>query len=359
MSDSLQLLVSLAHERSSDKRRALMHAIADCLFLNSQPRHDAELALFDEVMERVLDDVEPLARAELAQRLADEIHPPPQTLIRLANDEFTIAQPILTRSPALPDDVLEHIARHQSQAHLQAIAKRPALSTRLTDVLVERGNDQVVETVAANRGAQFSAQGLSVLAHRAIKNEALRQRLALRTDLPDEYVTRIIAMIGNAVDLRLQGVDAEFNENELQDLVEGSVVALADRLRDPADLARSVDELLSLLERELIQIDEAVSEVADADGAFGVARLLGARIDMRPHLIARALSSPSQEATTVICRAAGLKIKGYSAVLRLRRRRRLGGDQGPAEALAAYVKLTQAMALRVLRFMKLQQTTTA
>src|SRR5438105_7002207 len=106
---TLQDLESLARERSSEKRRALLHAISDCFF-GSAARSTTETALFDDVVTRVLDDVEPVARAELAERLADVVDPPRQVLLQLAEDRIDVAEPILARSPALHDADLERIA---------------------------------------------------------------------------------------------------------------------------------------------------------------------------------------------------------------------------------------------------------
>ena len=43
----------------------------------------------------------------------------------------------------------------QSQQHLLAIAQRNALSEQVTDVLVERGDRDVVRSVAQNDRARF------------------------------------------------------------------------------------------------------------------------------------------------------------------------------------------------------------
>ena len=45
----------------------------------------------------------------------------------------------------------------------KAIAQRTTLSERLTDILVERGNDHVATAVTANEGARFSETGFRTL----------------------------------------------------------------------------------------------------------------------------------------------------------------------------------------------------
>ncbi len=67
------------------------------------------------------------------------------------DDVIEVAEPVLTQSPRLDDDALIENARTKSQAHLLAISRRAHLSGAVTDVLVERGNMEVVARPPATR----------------------------------------------------------------------------------------------------------------------------------------------------------------------------------------------------------------
>src|ERR1700724_3050484 len=100
MSVSFETLKQLAREPSPQRRHELMRAISAAFF--AAPRRSAnELNLFDEIMDTVLDEVEPLARRELSERIADLDDAPYRTLRRLAPDGIEVAEPVLMRSPAL------------------------------------------------------------------------------------------------------------------------------------------------------------------------------------------------------------------------------------------------------------------
>jgi uncharacterized protein (DUF2336 family) len=58
-------------------------------------------------------------------------------------------------------------AETKSQGHLYAISQRATLSEAVTDVLVDRGEQCILRTVAANRGARFSNLGFRKLIERA------------------------------------------------------------------------------------------------------------------------------------------------------------------------------------------------
>jgi uncharacterized protein (DUF2336 family) len=358
MSATLQYLESLARERSHDRRRTLLHAVTD-RFLAAEARSAREVALFDEIVTLVLEEVEPIARAELSDRLADLADPPRKVLMRLAEDEISVAWPILVRSTAINDADLIRIATQWSQAHLNAIASRATLSERVTDVLVERGDNRVVATVVENRGARFSRHGFFALADHAATDEALLRRLATRADLPGEIAERLLPYITVSLHSRLEAAGADVDDNTLDELAERSRAVLADRLRAAAGLGRSLDVLMDQIAQGLINLDEAVTALADAGAAPDVAKLLADRVDLRADTIVRALCASAEEPAALLCRAAGMKVNGYSAIMRMRRRRRRGSQGAPAELLERYQQIPVETAQRVIRLIKVRETAEA
>jgi uncharacterized protein (DUF2336 family) len=359
MNATLRDLEGLARERSSDKRRALLRAVTDQFFDSAEARSERETALFDDVVTMVIEEVEPIARAELSRRLADLAKPPRKVLMTLAEDEISVAHPILTRSTALDDADLVRIASQWSQAHLNAIASRATLSERVTDVLVDRGDERVVATVVENQGARFSKQGFSTLADRATTDEALLRRLSARADLPDEITEHLLPHITRALHTRLQAAGQSPDGETLDDLAEESREVLADRLRAATKLARSLDVVLECVMRGRMTLDEAVIELADVDAAPDVAKLLADRVALRADTVTRALCAPADEPVALLCRAAGLKMNGYSAIVRMRRRRRRGSEGSPAEILERYQQTPIETAQRVIRFLKVREGTEA
>ena len=125
--------------------------------------------LFDGMLTQISSRIPSLvARAELAERLSLLVNAPRGLVGRLAReDEVAIAGPLLRRSPVIDDVVLIEIARLRGQGHLLAMSERPTLSSDLTDVIVRRGDRDVVRSTARNAGAAFSQGGYSTLVKRA------------------------------------------------------------------------------------------------------------------------------------------------------------------------------------------------
>src|SRR6202158_2238125 len=137
-------------------RVKVFQRLADLFLAGSRRYSGAEIALFDDVLTRLVAEIETEARARLAQRLATLPNAPPGLIRRFAfDDAIVVAAPVLASSSQLSDADLIENAATKSQDHLYAIAQRLRLSEAVTDVLVERGNRRVVTRVAENDGAQF------------------------------------------------------------------------------------------------------------------------------------------------------------------------------------------------------------
>jgi hypothetical protein len=101
----------------------------------------------------------------------------------------------------------------------------------------------------------------------------------------------------------------------------------------------------------LLPLDDALSELADADCVAAIAGLIAERVELRREVVLQALDAPSDETISVMCRAAGFRINSYSALLRMRRRQNRGTESAPAYALTFFSDLAPASAERLLRRM--------
>lgn len=339
MAMSLTQLQMLARERLPSKRHELLRALADALFEPSRGLSDRERDLFDDIIKKVLDDVEPLARQEFAERLAGRPDAPHCVVRRLAGDIIAIAAPVLTRSPLLGEDDLALLAWGKSQDHLLAIARRVELSERITDILVDRGDGLVLDSIAENIGARFSESGAATLIEKARLRESLWRRLADRADLAMYVADALTPALGEAIAVeaarRGVGMDAARSRALLQETRE----SLAARLHAAAARARPLDELADLVAGGNLRLCEAVVELADADRVADVAILVCGSAAGSSHDFVRHLFAPDEAPLMTACRAALLDLKSFSAVLRLRRRRRPFGAGDVGRMLRAYQAL--------------------
>ena len=175
MSHSAQSIENTAHEENRSlidelnsavatggkkQRQRILERVTDLFAAGSRGYSGDQIALFDDVLQRLSDEIETKTRARLAHRLAHINNSPPKFTRALAfDDAIEVAEPILIHSQQLNDADLVENASLKSQKHLFAIAQRLTLSELVTDVLVVRGDRNVVHKVAKNKGARFSPAG--------------------------------------------------------------------------------------------------------------------------------------------------------------------------------------------------------
>ncbi|HET9817265.1 MAG TPA: DUF2336 domain-containing protein, partial [Xanthobacteraceae bacterium] len=151
------------------KRRAeAARQIAELFFTGASNFKPEHVEFFDIILLGLVPRTEPLVRADIAERLSSVANAPRILVGQLVReDEIAIAGPLLRRSPVIDEQILIEIANEKGQAHLLAMAERPTLTTGLTDVMVRRGDRDVVRRTAGNAGAAFSSSGYSALIKRA------------------------------------------------------------------------------------------------------------------------------------------------------------------------------------------------
>ena len=147
-----ELQSTLAHGTVA-RRVETLRRVTD-LFINGAVDYsDEQVGLFDDVFQCLIDHIETSAKTLLANRLAPIDTAPPLTIRTLAFDDvIEVAGPVLSQSMRLDDKTLIENARSKSQAHLMAISTRKVLSGAVTDVLVQRGNDEVVQSDGQQSG---------------------------------------------------------------------------------------------------------------------------------------------------------------------------------------------------------------
>ena len=206
----LDELVSPVAGATAKHRHKIIDRVTDLFAAGSRSYSDEQISLFDDVLRRLAADIEIKARAKLAHRLAVIDNAPPVLIRSLAfDDAIEVAEPVLIYSERLTDDDLVENATTKSQDHLYAIAQRLKLSEKVTDVLVERGDQRVVHKVVKNKGARFSLAGFGKLTTRARYDRKLTLALGERSDLPRQYFLKLLEAASSKVRAKLEASNPE------------------------------------------------------------------------------------------------------------------------------------------------------
>jgi uncharacterized protein (DUF2336 family) len=196
--------------------RALWHA-TDVLIAGRYS--EEEIWTFGEVIGCLAKEIELASRCRLAKRLACSNNAPIKVIHELAlDDSIDVAGPVLRRSERIDVKTLVAAARAKSQEHLLAISTRKSISNDVTDVLVTRGNQKVLRSVAVNDGARFSKYGFLNLVKRSQGDSILAEHIGLRRDIPRHLFQQLIAKASVEVKRKLETERPDM-ESEIQAVV--------------------------------------------------------------------------------------------------------------------------------------------
>ncbi len=338
-------------QSGSPERRAEMLKRMTSLFLEGAPRFKEDhVRVFDDVFGHLIEEIELRARAELSRRLAPITNAPPGLLRTLAHDDdIAVAGPVLAESPRLAGEDLLDVARSKGQSHLFAISSRHSLNEPLTDVLVERGNSEVVRKVASNPGASLSDSGYSNLVRRAEKDGVLAETVAQRPDIPDHLFRELLTRATEIVQRRLLAVARPETQAEIRRVlakVSGEVSARTAPARDygeALDKVRSLREAGELGEAELCKFASG-NEYEETVAAM--AELSGVSVDV----VDRLMASERPDPILILCKATGFSWSTARAAILARFGNRAKSAPSLELAYSNFDKLSASTAQRVVRF---------
>ena len=192
------------HSGSPGRRTDVLRRVTDLFGSKNEHLSEQQISVFDDVLGYLVAHLEKEALAELSMRLAPVTKAPPRTIRKLAShDSIEIAGPILTRSNQITDQELMEIARTKGQAHQLSIAARPQLAEAVTEVLIDRGDSEVVHEVTSNKGARFSDSGFAKLLVLANGDDRLTTTFASRSDIPPRVFRDILIRASETVRQKL------------------------------------------------------------------------------------------------------------------------------------------------------------
>ena len=353
-----ELQTTLAHGTVA-RRVETLRRVTD-LFINGAVDYsDEQVGLFDDVFQCLIVHIETSAKALLSNRLAAIDTAPPQTIRALAFDDLIeVAAPVLSQSERLDDDALIETARTKSQAHLMAISTRRVLSGAVTDVLVQRGDDDVVQSTVNNPGAEFSERSFTRLVNRAERDDDLATCVGLRPTIPRHLYLKLLAKASVTVRARLEAA------NPLQaEEVPTAVREATQRARSAPSAVSKETAIAHALVRSLYEdgrLDEYQVEAFAEAGAFDEANAgLAALANVSVAIAENMMIETRAEGVMILAKVASMSWSTVKSIIFMRDELSGGEPTDIGACKDTYERLRPSTAQQVLRFHRMQQTSAA
>jgi uncharacterized protein (DUF2336 family) len=309
-------------KRGEDLRRVTELFIAGADSFNHE-----HVAIFERILGLLIEEIETAVLAEIGERLAPVKNAPPAIVRSLANhDEIAVAGLVLAQSERLTPADLVQIAETKGQAHLMAISNRSRVDEPVTDVLVRRGDNAVVRSVAGNNGARFSEGGMSTLAERAVADEMIAEKVVQRADVPPDVFCKLLVAATSVVRKRLLAVlgpDVRSDANRVLERVSGEI---ADRAPVRRTYGTAIRRVLVESAPDLTE-DHLVTYASSGEIEESIATL-SLLSSLPTQKIDQFVEMDEHNNLLIICRAAGLTWRGARVIVLLTR---AGRGLGPTQ----------------------------
>jgi len=347
-------LEDVVQHGSAEKRAETLRRITS-LFLDGAPRFSNEqVALFDDVIGCLIEQIEAKALAELARLIAPVANPPVGVIRALANnDDIRVAEPVLREGRLAQPDLLR-IAETKGQGHLLALSTRNGLDEALTDVLIVRGNGAVSRSLATNQQARLSESGFAKLVERAGKDGVLAEKIGMRTDIPPRLFRQLVMQASEVVQKRLLAQAKPETQTEIRRILakvtqEVATKAAPRRYTEALSAVRAIHK-----DRKLGEAD--IARYAKARRYEETLAALATVSSVPIEVVDRLMNGERLDPVLILARAIDI---GWPTVREI-----IASRPGPApsgEALDAacdnFERLTAATAQRVVRFWQVRQGT--
>jgi uncharacterized protein (DUF2336 family) len=347
-------LEEVVQHGSAEKRAETLRRIT-ALFLDGAPMFSNEhVALFDDVIGCLIEEIEAKALAELARRIAPVPNAPAGVVRALAeNDDIAVAGPVL-RQARLDEPALLEIAENKSQAHLLALSARATLSEALSDIIVMRGDRDVARALATNQQARLSEHAFTTLVKRAEEDGVLAEKVGLRTDIPPRLFRQLLMQASDVVQKRLLAQARPETRAEIRRILAKVTNEVAARAA-PRNYTAALAAVRALhKERKLTEAD--VAEFAKSGKYEETIAALATVCAVPVEVVDRLMNGDRADPVLILARAAGF---GWNTV-----REVMNARPGPKpsnqvldSARENFERLTSSTAQRVVRFWQVRQGT--
>jgi uncharacterized protein (DUF2336 family) len=336
------------------KRAEMLKRITSLFVDGASSFNDDHVRVFDDVFGRLIAEIESKARAELSLKLAPVDNAPLTVVRRLAqDDDIAVAGPLLARSQRLDETALVEIAKSKGQAHLLAIAGRREIGEAVTDVLVKRGDREVICNVAGNRHARLSETGFSTLVRRSEGDGVLAEKVGQRPDIPPHLFRSLLMQATEVVKERLLAAQPE-TAAEIRRVI-SKVSNEIGAQAAPRDYTAAQSAVLALRHANGLGEPE-LADLAKAGRVEETVVALALLCQVPLEVVDRLMAAERPDPVLILCKSAGFGWQTARAIMTARPGRQGTSTQGLDEAHGNFERLSPPTAQRVVRFWQVRPT---
>ena len=340
-------LYSLAKKQEPEARVELAAIMSDLLSIGLS---QAENELVTDVLMSLMRQAETDLKQAVAERISTMNEVPLRLVVHLANDDISIANPILRFSTALEDTDLVYIIRSQTEEHWRAIATRSKMSDQLIDTLADTKDLGTAINLSKNTKVKLTGHAIGVLSNIAETSDALAKPLLRREELPDKLATTLYSFVGRELKQYIKE-NFDVSSIEVETAIDDIVFEMAEAEEgNYAPSESMVKAAESMKEKGLLHPTAMVSSLRRGQISNFIA-MYSIYCEISVDIATDMLEQNAAQGLAIACKATGIMKSEFVNIFLLTSRMRDGrviDQKDLAKALAYYDRISVEVAEKIL-----------
>lgn len=314
---------------------------------------DSERDMVADIVTSLVRQAELDLRQSIAHRVCFMEGVPPEVVLQLAHDEFTVAEPVLEFSPVLTDMDLLYIIKSKPAEYWHAIARRKLLDVSVVDALVGVRDDSTAVNLLLNDAVELKTSALEAFAELTKYSDKLAEPLLRRKELPQKIAMDLFWHV--AAPLRAH-ILKNFNipKNKLDEALQDALEDFKDTsegYHEPKPSKLMIDLAVQYGRADRISDAVLIKTLRRGQTRFFIA-LMAERTGLGFSTIHEIMRQVGGQGMAVACRAVKIQKENFVSLFLLSRSLTRGDRAVDAlelrKAIKYYDALTEEMAVTIL-----------
>ncbi len=287
---------------------------------------DAEhLSMFD-ILHKLVHEAEIQVRRRLAEEIAGDDSVPRDFAAYLANDEISVAYPILVGSGVLEEADLIEIIRNRSMEHRIAVTRRAEINEAISAALLESEEVPVMVALLENQNAQIAEWTMNYLVDQAKRVDALHRPLVRRSDLSEEMACKLVVWVSAALS---KDIVSRFNMDpkKIRDLVHRAALGEISKIKEDRLRPDMAERLAGELERGGMLTPTVALELLRTGHSCLFVSIMKKMTRLEEGLVWNIMNDSRGDSFAIVCRAVGFSEVQFVSVVQM-----VGGHEEGSES---------------------------
>lgn len=159
--------------------------------------------LAEDIFRIMVEDVQLKVREVLSESLKNCKSIPRDIVLKLINDQDSVAVPFIKYYDNLTDEDLINIIEAQNVSKQKAVALRKGLSADVSQYIVDKCSEDVVGVLITNETANLKEQTFNSIISKYPNSENIKKNLVYRSELPTSVIEKIVTTLSEDLQKRL------------------------------------------------------------------------------------------------------------------------------------------------------------